>query len=119
MYKLLREQDFELRPGGTVKFEGAPHGSGASFFHVRARPGTGASLHKHPYPETWIVLSGKVRFSVGAEQVEAEAGHIVVAGAEIPHKFTNIGPELLELLCIHPSPRILQEDLEDRHQPGE
>jgi len=112
MPKLLREADLALRLGGTVKFEGAPHGSGASFFHVKARTGTGASLHKHPYPETWIVLAGKVRFTVGDEHIETESGHVVVAEAEIPHKFVNIGDELLELVCIHPSPQIIQEDLE-------
>ena len=80
----LREQDFELHPGGTVKFEGASHGSGASFFHVRSGPGKGASLHKHPYPETWIVLAGKVRFTVGDEQIETGSGHVVVAEADVP-----------------------------------
>ena len=109
MYKLMQEKDFELRPGGTVRFEGAPHGSGASFFHVRSEPGKGSSLHKHPYPETWVVRAGKVRFTVGDEQIETDAGHIVVAGANIPHKCTNIGTDIHELFCIHPSPQILQE----------
>jgi mannose-6-phosphate isomerase-like protein (cupin superfamily) len=49
---------------------------------------------------------------VGGENIEAEAGAIVVGGANTPHKFINIGPDLLEMLCIHPSPHIIQEDLE-------
>ena len=114
MYKLLKETDFELRPGGTVKFEGGPHGSLASFFHVKNKPGTGSLLHVHPYPETWIVCAGQVRFTVGEENIEANAGDIVIGPANIPHKFLNIGNDLLELICIHPSPIIIQEGLETR-----
>jgi len=113
MYKIIQAENFELRPGGTVRFEGAPYGAGASFFHVKSEPGKGSSLHKHPYPETWIVRSGSVRFTVGKEQIETGPGHIVVAGANIPHKYLNIGTELLELICIHPSPQIIQEEIEE------
>lgn len=113
MYKIVNEIDYELRPGGTIKFVGEPHGSGASFFHVKSPPGTGASLHTHPYPETWVVLKGKVRFTVGGQPIEAIAGQVVVGGANIPHKFVNIGTDLLEAICIHPSPIIIQEDLEE------
>src|SRR5690606_2997292 len=111
MVNIIREVDLELRPGGTVRFEGAAHGAGASFFHVRNEPGAGAALHVHPYPETWLVRAGRVRFTVGGEPVEAGAGDIVVAPAAVPHKFVSLGPELLEMVCIHPSERILQTDL--------
>lgn len=113
MYKIFAEQDFELRPNGTVKFEGAPHGFSASFFHVKNEPGQGSSLHKHPYPETWVVRAGRARFTVGSEQIEAEAGQIVIAEANIPHKYLNIGTDLLEIFSIHPSPEILQEAVEE------
>lgn len=71
MYNVIRSVDLELRPGGTVKFEGAPYGSEASFFHVKNEPGTGSTLHLHPYPETWIVRTGNVRLTVGGEDIEA------------------------------------------------
>jgi quercetin dioxygenase-like cupin family protein len=112
MYKVIQESDYELRPGETIKFVGEPHGSGASFFHVKSPPGTGPVLHIHPYPETWVVLKGKVRFTVGGEHIETTSGHVVVGNANIPHKYINIGTDLLEMMCIHPSPTIIQEDLE-------
>lgn len=112
MYTLIQSANFELRHGGTVKFEGAPYGSLSSFFHVKNEPGTGSSLHVHPYPETWVVRTGRVRFTVGNEQIEAGSGDIVVAAADLPHKYTNIGTDLLEMFCIHPSPHILQEAVE-------
>ena len=113
MYTVIESADLELRSGGTVRFEGEAHGSGASFFHVFNEPGKGASLHVHPYPETWLVRAGQVRFTVGGQDIAAHAGQIVVAPANVPHKFVNVGDGLLEMVCIHPSARIMQEDLEE------
>lgn len=113
MTKPIQEIVYELRPGGTIKFVGQAHGSMASFFHVKDKPGGGARLHRHPYPETWVVLKGHVRFEVDGNPIETTAGHVVVGPANIPHKFTNIGSDILEMMCIHPSPVILQEDLEE------
>jgi mannose-6-phosphate isomerase-like protein (cupin superfamily) len=36
----------------------------------------------------------------------------VVVGSETPHKFKNIGSERLDIICIHASPRMIQEALE-------
>jgi mannose-6-phosphate isomerase-like protein (cupin superfamily) len=104
----------ELRPslGGTITFEGEPYGSGVSFFLVNNEPGAGPDLHRHPYPETWIVRTGRARFTADGEELEAGPGDIVVVGAETPHKFRNVGSDRLELVCIHASPRMIQEDLE-------
>lgn len=112
MVHIIQTEEIELRPGGTGKFEGERYGAEASFFLVKDKPGGGPVLHVHPYAETWVVLSGKVRFRVGERQDEAEAGQIVVAPAGVPHKFVNVGEGLLEMVCIHPSPRVIQEDLE-------
>lgn len=97
--------------GGTFRFEGADYGPEISFFLVAVGPGEGSSLHLHPYCETWIVRSGLAAFEIGGETTRAGAGDIVVAPAEIPHKFTNVGTGRLELVCIHPAGRIAQTDL--------
>jgi len=44
--------------------------------------------------------------------IEAGAGDIVVVEAETPHRFKNIGEDRLEIICIHPSNRVIQRDLE-------
>ena len=116
MVRIMRSVDLELRPGGTVRFEGEPHGSALSFFHVKNAPGAGAARHVHPYPETWLVLAGRARFTVGGEPVEAGPGDIVVAPGQVPHGFVSLGPETLEMVCMHPSPRFLQQDLEEGNQ---
>ena len=93
-------------------FEGEHYGSAVSFFLVNNEPGKGPDLHRHPYSETWIVRSGKARMTVDGEDIQAGAGDIVVVGPETPHKFKNVGTERLDIVCIHASPRIIQEDLE-------
>jgi mannose-6-phosphate isomerase-like protein (cupin superfamily) len=95
-----------------VTFEGDSHGSGVSFFLVDNQPGAGPDLHRHPYSETWIVRSGSVRFTADGTEIDAGPGDIVVVGAETPHKFKNVGTGRLEIVCIHASPRMIQEDLE-------
>ncbi len=113
MCKVISSESLELRPGGTVKFEGGDYGSETSFFHTKTEPGTGSDLHKHPYAETWLVHDGLVRFTVGDKQIDAHSGDIVVAAQDVPHRFLNIGNGLLEMLCIHPTSRIVQELVEE------
>ena len=95
-----------------MTFEGERHGSHVSFFLVNNQPGAGPDLHKHPYSETWIVRSGRARFTADGQELEAGPGDIIVVGAETPHKFKNIGEERLDIICIHASPKMIQEDLE-------
>lgn len=111
-HSVIRAGELAPTAGGTIRFEGAPYGSGVSFFLVNSVPGAGPGLHRHPYSETWIVRSGTARFTVDGEQVEAGPGDIVVVGAETPHKFVNAGSGRLDLVCIHSSPRMIQEELE-------
>lgn len=92
----------------TIRFEGREAGGPVSLFLVDAAPGQGSSLHVHPYVETWVVKRGEAEFIVGDEAGRASPGDIVVAPAGVPHRFTNVGEDRLELVCIHPSDTILQ-----------
>jgi mannose-6-phosphate isomerase-like protein (cupin superfamily) len=38
-------------------------------------------------------------------------GDIAVVGPDTPHMFKNIGTERLDIICIHASPRLIQESL--------
>jgi mannose-6-phosphate isomerase-like protein (cupin superfamily) len=111
MHKVIRSGELKPSAGGTVTFEGEPHGSGVSFFLVNNVPGAGPDLHRHPYSETWIVRSGRARFTADGEDVELGPGDIAVVGPEAPHKFKNVGEDRLDIVCIHASPRMIQEDL--------
>ena len=109
---MIRSGELQPSPGGTITFEGEPYGSEVSFFLVNNDPGAGPDLHRHPYSETWIVRSGRARFTADGDELEAGPGDIIVVTPETPHKFKNVGAERLDIVCIHDSPRMVQEDLE-------
>jgi mannose-6-phosphate isomerase-like protein (cupin superfamily) len=112
MHSVIRSGEIVPSPAGTVTFEGEPYGSDVSFFLVNNQPGEGPDLHRHPYSETWIVRNGKGLITADGVDLEAGPGDIIVVTPETPHKFKNIGTERLDIICIHSSPRIVQEDLE-------
>lgn len=111
-YRVIRSGELQPSPKGTVTFEGKDFGSGVSMFLIDYEPGEGPDLHKHPYPETWIVRNGNARFTAGEQEIDGGSGDILVVQGEIPHKFKNLGPGRLDIICIHPSPTFIQVDLE-------
>jgi mannose-6-phosphate isomerase-like protein (cupin superfamily) len=114
MYTVVHTRDLTPDGSRTAKFEGELYSSGVSFFLVDNDPGQGPRLHRHPYSETWVVLSGEVLFTADGVDIPAQKGGIVVVSAETPHKFRNTGSGRLELMCIHASPRMIQEWVEDK-----
>jgi len=94
---------------GTVRFEGGAYGAGVSFFLVNSQPGEGPELHRHPYSETWIVRSGRARFTVDGQTVDAGPGDIVVVAAGAAHQFRDVGSGRLEIVCIHAADRMVTE----------
>ncbi|MET0934292.1 MAG: cupin domain-containing protein [Mycetocola sp.] len=112
MFTRVHAADLVAGPGRTARFEGKDHQSGVSFFLVDNDPGQGPVLHRHPYTETWVVRAGSVTVTADDETVEAVAGDILTVTAGTAHKFTNSGSDRLEMVCIHASPRMIQEDLE-------
>ncbi|WP_297107278.1 cupin domain-containing protein [uncultured Devosia sp.] len=98
--------------GRTIKFQGGVYGANTSFFAVSVEPGSGPGLHVHPYAEVWIVRRGQAGFQAGREEIVAGPGDILVVEASVPHKFTSMGNERLEMVCIHDSGNIVQHSVE-------
>ena len=96
--------------GGTARFEGVAAGSPVSFFVVRSAPGQGASRHRHPYVETFVVLEGEIDTVVDGERRMLGPGTIAVIPAMAWHEFTNRSERRALMVNIHPSPEIVQED---------
>ncbi len=111
----------ELRPSRTrtVEFEGERYGAPISVILVDNEPGQGPRLHRHPYPETWIVRSGHARMRAGGEELDAGPGDVVVVEAGTPHGFRNAGPGRLEMVCIHAAGRMVTEWLDTESRPRE
>jgi len=104
-----------LRVGAsrTMRFEGKDYGSGISFFFVDNDPGMGPGLHRHPYTETWTVIEGEATITIDGRAIVARAGDTAVVAANTWHGFTNTGEGALRILCIHDSPEIIQEFLDE------
>lgn len=113
MVEVIRRRTPQPGESRTVCFEGRDHGTEVSFFLIDYAPGQSVGLHRHPYAETWIVRAGEAEFAVGDERLRARAGDIVVAPAEVPHRFLNVGSDRLELVCIHPRDHVEQAWVEE------
>ena len=92
---------------------GAQHGGlPISLFLVDDRPGAWPLLHRHPYPELFIVHAGQADFEIGETRLTARAGDILIAPATTAHRFTNTGREQLRLTAIHTAPEIATDWLQ-------
>jgi quercetin dioxygenase-like cupin family protein len=117
VFQVVHRRDQRKGSIATVAFTGEPYGAGISFFLGNLAPGQGPGLHQHPYPETCIVLSGRVAMGVDGGEVVAGAGDVVVIGPATPHRFAAIGEERLDMLCVHASDRFII-DWVDEKAPG-
>jgi hypothetical protein len=90
MFHHLRANEITKSASGTRTFQGEPYNAGVSFFLEEDPPGAGPRLHKHAYVETFIVEAGT------------------------PHGFVSLGPDVLQMVCIHASPKMSAEWLEPR-----
>ena len=96
------------------KFEGRDIGTGVTvLFYATEETGVGPLWHVHTYDEIFIIRQGRALFTIGDERIEAEAGDVLLGPANIPHKYHNLGPGLLETTDIHLSDRWVQTDLDD------
>jgi mannose-6-phosphate isomerase-like protein (cupin superfamily) len=96
------------------RFEGKDIGTNVTvLFYATEEVGVGPRWHVHPYDEIFIIRVGHALFTIGDERIEAQAGDILLGPADVPHKYHNLGPGLLESTDIHLSDRWIQTDLDD------
>ena len=100
--------------GNSHELEGYLHGGApVCLIFFDGPPGSGPTLHRHPYSEIFVIQDGSVTFTVGDATIEATAGQIVIAPTGVPHKFVNSGTGPLRQLDIHANDRFVTEWLED------
>jgi len=102
-------EELAVGAGRNRMFVGGEYGSAVSYFFVDNDPGQGPDLHRHPYPETWVVLEGEARITIGDAAVVAHPGDTATAPTLVWHGFKNSGEGRLRILCIHASEYIIQE----------
>lgn len=113
MFHVIRQEDLPPSSNRTVEFQGEAYDAGISVLLVDNEPGQGPRLHRHPYPETWVVRAGRALITADEEEIEAGPGDVVVVEANTPHRFRNLGPGRLEIVCIHADGRMITEWLDD------
>lgn len=95
-------------------FQGKDIGTDVTvLFFATEEQGVGPRWHVHPYDEIFIIRKGNALFTIGDKKIEAKTGDILLGPANIPHKYHNLGPGILETTDIHLSDRWVQTDLED------
>jgi mannose-6-phosphate isomerase-like protein (cupin superfamily) len=106
--QLITAESLVIGTGRTRRFIGREHGAGISYFFVDNEPGEGPDLHWHPYTETWFVIEGTARITIGDHQLMATAGDTATVPTGVWHGFKNAGEGRLRILCIHASDVIIQ-----------
>lgn len=95
---------------GAGRFEGKDYGSPVSFFYVTSEPGKGASKHRHPYSETFVIIDGDIEVTVDGTTERMHGGTIAIIPANAWHEFTNVGERRALMVNIHPVPEMIQEN---------
>lgn len=115
MNPLARHDDLETlnlpagAEGGVIRyFRGEAYGVGLSLLCVEIKPGHGAPPHTHAYDELFVVHSGRGRYSIGGQSVEAGPGDVVVVPSGLPHGFVAVGTDPLQQTSVHGSPTFEQ-----------
>lgn len=99
--------------GMSHEFVGADQGNVAvSAYLVKAPPGRGPKLHRHPYDKVVFTQEGRARWTVNGTDHETGPGDILVVKAGEPHTFRSIGDGPLVQIDVHLGPRFQQENLE-------
>ena len=83
-----------------------------SLILVHSGPGVGPKVHRHPYPEVFVVEAGEATFRLGDDEVVVTSGHVVVSPSGVAHGFMNTGTGELRLTAIHGAGRFDTEWLE-------
>ncbi|MGH2947779.1 MAG: cupin domain-containing protein [Solirubrobacteraceae bacterium] len=109
MATVIPIEDLQVSPTAAL-FQGREDAP-VSIFVTEYRHGQGPSLHYHPYPEVFVVLTGMAAFTAGDEEIVVAGGHVVVVPAETPHGFRGAGDDTLQVVSVHPSPTVQQTDL--------
>ena len=107
--KVMSLDSMKPPDGEVATFHGFEHGANVSFFIVQFAPGHGPNKHRHPYEETFIILDGDIEAIVDGEVHTVGGGNIALIPAGTWHEFKNCGDRPVQMINIHPVPKMITE----------
>ena len=100
--KVIRREEiptYEVVPGSSLRMvTGEEHGLGLCMIMAQYPSGTGPGPHRHPNASAIYVAEGSGVFTVGDDELAAEAGDVVVVPAMAWHSFRNTGEGCLRVV---------------------
>jgi mannose-6-phosphate isomerase-like protein (cupin superfamily) len=97
----------------SVSLEGSEVGGvDLSIIFVDLDPGRGPRLHRHAYPEVFVIQEGRAVYTAGDETREVGPGDVIAVPAGVAHKFESSGEVPLRQLSLHLAPEMVTEWLE-------
>ena len=78
----------DLAPGVRLR---VAHGGRLMLSHVELDEGAVVPVHSHPHEQGGLILSGRVRFTVGEETRECGPGEMYFVPPDVPHTVTAVG----------------------------
>src|SRR3954465_13606921 len=98
----------------SVNLEGEQLGGvDLTIIFVDLDPGRGPRLHRHDYPEVFVIQEGRAGQEAGDERPDAGPGDVIAVPAGVPHRIESTGDVSLRQLSLHLAPAIVTEWLED------
>jgi mannose-6-phosphate isomerase-like protein (cupin superfamily) len=100
----------ELPSSALTEFPGLESDAGTSLIFVDlVDEGAGPALHRHPYSETFIILSGHADFIIGDDKLVGIAGQVIIVPPLVPHCFAKSGTGHLQMIDVHANDRFITE----------
>lgn len=90
--------DPAVRVRGTFPLSVATGNANTAMVYFELEPGHRLGKHTDSAEEILIFLAGTASISVGTEEIQAEAGHVAVVPAMVPHDVRNIGQESVRVI---------------------
>lgn len=78
----------DLAPGVRLR---VAHGPALMLSYVELDAGAVVPLHSHPHEQGGVVISGRLRFTIGDETKEIGPGEPYLIPPDVPHTVTAVG----------------------------
>jgi mannose-6-phosphate isomerase-like protein (cupin superfamily) len=100
-----------IRPWG--RYDILDQGNGFQVKRITVQPGQRLSYQRHQHrEECWIILSGKVRFTLDDVDTEHESGAVLIIPAGSKHRVACVGEQPAQFIEVQQGSYLGEDDIE-------